>query len=494
MANKKSWISQIFKGKDTTQKGYNNAFSWQGIGYTPKFSSFGKDILASDLILESIRLKADFISKLEPRHVRNNNGTQTLADSSIARVLARPNQHQTTRDFFRQAAFLHFAVHNCFIYPDYEIRNGQRYYTSMHVLQPTEWKYLEDEDGTLYISFKFKDNSNDVVFPYSDIIHWKHNQEDDTYDGGGNYAKMGDTYLLNTLQAYRSLCESVAEAAKISCYFDGILKINAFGQDNAKIQAIRDDFVNDIKRNGSKIPVLDNGAEWQELKRNLALVDPNTLTFFQSYILRHEGTSLAMLSGDYTSAQKDAFYDRCIEAEVIGLGQAFSKCVFTQWQETHGDSIIFYPNKIELMSNSEKVALLTATNAMGVWSINEIRDMFGKPPVEGGDARPRGYNSLDGGTAAATGANAEPHDMQAIADKVDKVDDKTEKQIVSDTEQVVKQPLMVGQLQALTVIIADYQAGKYTYNQACNMLVIGVGISKEEAEQLLDKQEDEIKQ
>ena len=77
-----------------------------------------------------------------------------------------------------------------------------------------------------------------------------------------------------------------------------------------------------------------------------------------------------------------------------------SKCFFSTWQQTNGSEIILYPNKIDLMSTSEKTSLIAATNAMGVWTINEIREMFGKPPVEGGDARPRGYNNLDNNTAA----------------------------------------------------------------------------------------------
>jgi hypothetical protein len=47
-------------------------------------------------------------------------------------------------------------------------------------------------------------------------------------------------------------------------------------------------------------------------------------------------------------------------------------------------------------------------------------------------------------------------------------------------------------MQSLTAIILDYQEGKYTYNQALNMLMIGVGLTQADAEKLLDKQEDII--
>ena len=133
----------------------------------------------------------------------------------------------------------------------------------------------------------------------------------------------------------------------------------------------------------------------ENVQRSLKMVDEKTMSHFEKRIVRVTGVSLAMLSGDFNTSQKEAFYERCIEGGIISLGQGFTKTAFTKWQKSHGDEIIFYPNKIELMSTTEKISLLGATNAMGVWSVNEVREMFGKPPVEGGDARPRGYNSMD---------------------------------------------------------------------------------------------------
>ena len=67
-------------------------------------------------------------------------------------------------------------------------------------------------------------------------------------------------------------------------------------------------------------------------------------------------------------------------------------------------------------------------------------------------------------------------------------------EIVEDIQETVRKPLLVGQIQSLAQIIADFQEGKYTYNQALNTLQIGIGLSKADAEMLLDKQADEIQQ
>lgn len=403
MANEnKNFFGRLFGGggKEKT-KGKTSAVTWNG--YAPNFSTFGDNVLLSDLVLEAIRIKADFCSKLDPRHIRNEGASQTrIDDSSVARVLRSPNEYTITSDFLYKAMFLREVAENCFIYLDYYwTKGGYKYYTGAYIIQPHTWRYLQDEStGALYIGFKFEGRADEVIFDYSEIVHWRKHYEDDTYDGGGKYTRNEKRDVLNTLQAYRTICESIAEAAKCACFFDGILKINAFGEEDKKVQAIRDKFIKDLRENAKGVAVLDNGAEWQDTKRNLQMVDEKTISYFEKKILRFTGVSPAMLAGDFTTAQKEAFYERNIESAVISLGQAFTRTAFTPLQKSHGNEVVFYPNKIELMSTTEKINLLGATNAMGVWSVNEVREMFGKPPVEGGDARPRGYNSIDEGKPA----------------------------------------------------------------------------------------------
>lgn len=398
MANKENFFGRLFGGGGQQKNKKMKAAA--RFGYEPTFTTFGDNILLSDLVLEAIRLKADFCSKLDPRHIRTdeNGGRKRINDSSIARVLRQPNEFTTRSDFLYKAMFLREVTENAFIYPDYYwTKGGYKYYTGLYIIQPNKWRYLQDEEtGELYIQFEFEGRTDKVDFKYSEIIHWRKHYEADTYDGGGKYSKSEKQGVLGTLQAYHTICESIAEAAKCACFFDGILMVNAYGEEDAKVQKIRDNFLKDLRANKAGVPVLDNGAEWKDVKRSLQMVDEKTISHFENKILRFAGVSPAMLAGDFNTAQKEAFYERCIESAVISLGQAFTKTIFTDWQKSHGDEVIMYPHKTEFMSTQEKTAVITATAAMGVWSVNQVLDMFGYPPVEGGDERPRGYNYLDG--------------------------------------------------------------------------------------------------
>ena len=130
------------------------------------------------------------------------------------------------------------------------------------------------------------------------------------------------------------------------------------------------------------------------------MVDEKTMAHFQQHIEIFTGTPIKMLRGDFTVADKEAFYERNIESALISLGEAFSMCFFGDWQTTHGDEIVCYNRKVELMSTTQVTQLIRDTIVAGIFKKDEYRDMLGYAPLEDGKGQemPRGYNYLDGST------------------------------------------------------------------------------------------------
>ena len=396
-----SWLSDIFKGKKPKQNAkYDQVVSMKG--YEPLFTPFGEFILQSDIVYSALRMKARFFGKLDPKHIRIKDGkTELVKDSSIARILERPNAFQTTYDFLTQAFYMREAFDNCFIYPDYHLAsNGSKIYDGMYILLPIERPIIqEDESGKLFIRFQFVNPSREVLFPYEDIIHWKQNAEDNQFMGGGKYAGLANNDLLNSLKAYHTSKEAVAEASRLGCYLDGIIKVNAYVADTEKTQKIRNKFIEDLRTNKSGIGVLDNGAEYQNITRTLKTLDSATLAEIKQNVMLHCGVTLDMLMGKFTNDEKEAFYENIIEPSAISLGQAMSKVFFSQWQTSYGDQVILYSSQIELMSITAKNQLVQTTINAGVFTLDEIRAMYGYAPLPNGEGqqRPRGFNNLDGG-------------------------------------------------------------------------------------------------
>ena len=151
----------------------------------------------------------------------------------------------------------------------------------------------------------------------------------------------------------------------------------------------------------------DLKTEYTHLPRDVKLVDAETLKFFYDTILRANGTPLCILNGDYTKAQKEAYYEHALEADIKSLGQAMSKVVFSERQDSFGNEIIFYPNSIEFMSMENKISALQTGLPAGIFTKNEARELLGYAPIEGGDVMPRGYNEVDKGNDVSATSNDE---------------------------------------------------------------------------------------
>lgn len=368
-------------------------------GNIPFYTSFGENIYASDIIVQSIRCKANEFKKLDPRHIKTTNGAQAVVnDSSIARVLRRPNAYMTTADFLEKITILLELTKNVFIYPTwYKTKGGEKYYTGLYPLKPSEVTYKATDAGDLYIEFRFA-NGYEITLPANSVIHWRKDYGINDYFGGGMFGGNDNAGLLTMLERYDQLTQSIAKALQVSCTVNALLKVNTYSETEA-LKGKREQFEKDLRENKSGILVTDLSSEYQTIPRDIKLVDAETLKFFYETILRANGTSLAILNGDYTKAQKEAYYEHALEADIKSLAQAMSRVIFSDREASFGNEIVLYPNAIEFMTMEQRIAYMQVAVPAGALSINRILALGGFPPVEGGDARPRGFNSLDGTTS-----------------------------------------------------------------------------------------------
>lgn len=384
------------KPKDSkTKKDATLKYAPTMAAYTPTFNDFGDNIYASDIIVQAIRCKANEFKKLNPRHIKTDDGKQSvILDSSIARLLKRPNHWMTTADFLEKIMILLELNKNVYIYPDYYVtKGGYKYYTGLYPLRASRVEYLTDaKDNKLYIRFQFPTGYT-VTLPQDEVIHWRKDYGINDYFGGG-IAGHDEAGLLKMLSSYDTLIQSIAQSVKCSMNINGIMKYGTFL--NEETMAIeRAKFEQALRDGDSGIAVMDLKSEYIPVQRDIKLVDKDTLNFFYETILRNVGVSVAILNGDYTATQKEAFYEHALEADVISLGQAMSNTLFSARESSFGNEVVLYPARINFMTMTEKISYLSIAAPAGAVNKNEIREFVGLPPMENGEEYPRAYNSLD---------------------------------------------------------------------------------------------------
>lgn len=373
----------------------------------PFYNSFGDNIYASDIVVQSIRCKANEMKKLTPRHIRTTAGQQrVINDSSISRLLKRPNEYMTTADFLEKITVLLELNKNVYIYPEYYItKGGDRFYTGLYPLKPNKATYLIDNSNRYFIELQFA-SGYAVTLPAADVIHWRKDYGVNDYFGGSTGGYSDNVGLLKALERYDKLCQSIAKAVQVSCQINGVMRVNTYLADE-KTEAEKALFEKKLANNESGILYTDLKGEYTPMPHDVKLVDAETLKFFYETITRANGVSLAILNGDYTKAQKEAFYEHALEADIKSLGQAISKVIFSEREMDFGNEIVFYPNAIEFMSMENKISALQTGLPAGIFTKNEARELLGYPPVENGDVMPRGYNEVDNQGGAINDTTAE---------------------------------------------------------------------------------------
>lgn len=199
----------------------------------------------------------------------------------------------------------------------------------------------------------------------------------------------GNQPINNTLTMIKASDEGLTEALTVANKVRGLLKQKKAMLAPEDVKKSTDDFVNRFKtaaKEGGIIgvdsmedftplnvtPWSTNAAQMREIRENL---------FYYWRI------SELILKSSYTSDQWQAFYESVIEPILIQMGQAFTNACFTQREKDVGNRIIFTSSAMINASTSEKVQLVNATREIGLMTTNEQRELFGLPPVEGGDER-----------------------------------------------------------------------------------------------------------
>ena len=355
-------------------------------GLAPVYTSFGSDIYASDVVQQALKCIVDEMKKLNPTHVRYTGGDSIpVKGSSVQDVLNEPNNIMTTSEFLEKCTWLLLMNYNVFIIPVYDTwideNTGaeRRYYKALYPIQPTNINFIEDASGRLFVQFMFA-NGFDTTIPYDDCIHWKYNYSVNTYMGGDWNGNPNHAPLLKTLQLNEDLRQGIAKAMQASYSINGIIKYNTLIDDGTMLKNLQD-FENKLQNNASGFLPIDLKADVTPFKREIELVDADTLKFIDEEILRNFGVPLCILTGDFTKEQYEAFYQKTLEPLVKSLSQAMTKKLFTSREKAFGNRVELYPKELIFMTVSQTLEMLNTLAPTGAMFENEKRVALGLRPL-----------------------------------------------------------------------------------------------------------------
>lgn len=347
-----------------------------------------------DLAWQCVDRIIDEAVKHHPRHVIQTDNSLVSCNDSLQRVLDDFNPMMTMHDAMSKALYMVLTRYNCYIYPikkkyfyGGEMQNSVE---SLHILNPSDVKFLRDKTDTLYSRFEFS-NGYTVTVPYSDIIHIRDRYEAKEFEGGRSNAG-----LMRNIQLNENLLQSLQKST------DAALRVNAIVQyggvlSKETLAGEVKDFENKLRNNESGILGLNHNDKYQEMKRDPKLIDKDTLEFLQTLVTNSLGVSLPILNGTATKEEKDSWRQSRIVPLLQAFEQAFTKCLFTPRQRALGHRIRFYnSNRLQFMGDAELNNAAAFLTNIGALTLNQALGLYDLPPIgPEGDKRVQSLNYVD---------------------------------------------------------------------------------------------------
>ena len=388
-----NYLKSVLPSKQTKYQ------SWM-MNSQPMFTSFGKDIYLSDFVNNAIDRVASEIGKIELKSIVQNGDVLQVQNDDITRLFRfKPNPLQTTSDFFANVEWLRRKYCNAFIYPQYQLitlPDGRQFrrYTAFYPLKP-QTVYIGENNGEAWeIRMDFEDGSS-YTLPYADLIHLKWRRGANTVIGGGDdYGYANDYDVIRTIDALDKTIQGLPKSIEASLQIKGVYSAKTLA-DQEKLGKMRDDFESHITTSKSGMIATDLAGEFTPVNINAPEISDTALKFLKSVIQERYGVSAAILSGDYSGAQHSAFYQTAIEDFLVQFEQAMTACVFTNREHDVGHRVKCYYSKINYMATNDKMLLAGLAKETGVMTLNQINEMFGIEPFEGGNRRLQSLNYVN---------------------------------------------------------------------------------------------------
>lgn len=367
-----SLFTDIFRPKQKDEQGAIRAEMFKTLTpYKPVFHTWQGSIYESELIRSAIYAKARHISKLRFESV----GSAKPALQS--KLKQGPNQWQTWPQFLSRVSVI-LSIHNtAFICP---VKDKNLVTTGYYPVLPTRCKIVEYNDE-LWLRYEFNTGEIGAVRLDECVILTEHQYKKDFF-GETNLA------LEPTLKLIDLNKQGIEEAIRNGATFRFWAKMNNFTKDS------------DLKKEADRFGELAFGGDSDGM-----LLFPNTYTDIHQYenkpytvdtaqmdqinrsVYNYFGVNEDVLQNKAYGDSWAAFYEGCVEVFAIALSDGLTKAMFTERERATGNRVMFTANRLQYMSNADKLAVAAQLTDRGIFSINEAREVFNLAPVDGGDIR-----------------------------------------------------------------------------------------------------------
>ena len=336
-------------------------------GYTPAFTSWNGKIYESLLVRSAIHARATHISKLQI--VFQGSANPKLRN----RLRFRPNGWQTWGQFLYRTSTILDTHNTAFLVPVLD-EFGQM--EGVFSVLPSRCE-LREYEGTMYLRYEFASGQIAAVeFERCGVIN-KFLYGNDLF--GENNAALNSTMELINIQE-----QGIGEAVRSSATFRFMARLTNFS-DPKDLAKERKRFTRNNLESGGGVLLWPNTYDnIQQIKSAPYVVDADQMAAIKGNVFDYFGINEDILQNKAVGDGWSAFYEGGVEPFAIAVTEALTGMCFTHREQAAGAMVAATANRLQYMTNKEKMLVTQTFADRGLAMTDEIRAIWNLPPLPDG--------------------------------------------------------------------------------------------------------------
>ena len=337
-------------------------------GYTPAFTTWRGSVYESELIRASLDAWGRHAAKLKP------NIKGSAQPELTARMKVRPNAFQEWSKFMYQTATVLGVRNNVFL-----VRTRDEYGNPTGIINiiPQSWELVEYA-GEPWVRFTLRDMKKraEKLSQVGILTRFQYKSE---LFGENNEAMKP---LLDLISMQR---QGITEGIKNSASYRFAAQSDNWASDEdlaGEMERFNKWTFGNKKAGGGILLFPNTYTNIMHLKQDSYKVDAEQEKLIRQNVFDYFAVNEDVLQNKAYGDAWLAFYEGFVEWFAIQLGEVVSGMIYTERERSaYGNQVFFTSNRLQYMSNADKLNAIQTYADRGLMTRNELREISNLPPL-----------------------------------------------------------------------------------------------------------------
>lgn len=361
-----SLLDKIFgKKPEVPSKKEISSFFKTFTGYSPVFTSWGGALYEVQQVRSAINIIATHVSKLK---VEIEGSSKAIIKATL---IHRPNEFSTWSQFLYRLATILYVQNTAFIVP---ILDKFGRVTGIYPVLPNTCEIVEFE-GVLYLRYTFRNGDKAAIELDRCGIMTKFQYKDDFF--GEKNSALNPTLSLIDINN-----QGIREGIKSSASFRFMAKTTNFTKEDDLAKERKRFNEASFKDEGGGLLLFPNTyADIKQIDSKPFTISDKQMELIDNNINNYFGVNKDVLQNSAFGDKWSAFYEGCVEPFAIQFSEVLTKMFFSDIEQSTGNEVMATANRLQYMSNQEKLNVSSQLSDRGILNRDEVREIWNLPPL-----------------------------------------------------------------------------------------------------------------